>query len=95
MGEEYPSPDGKYILYLSCNEMRMSHWVCTPKLVEVESGRTLYEGSWDSDAGDIKWSDDSLSLRFYLRVYPGSAPGNYVLLKLTDGEVILESEPPE
>lgn len=93
MGEEYPSPDGKYILYLSCNEMRMSHWVCTPQLVEVESGRKLYEGDWDTDAGQIKWSDDSSELRFFLRVYPGSTPGKNVRIQLKDGVATLTYEP--
>lgn len=94
MGEEYPSPDGKYILYLSCNEVRMSHWICCPSLIEAESKRTLYEAPHDHDAGQIKWSDDSREVRFFLRVYPGATPGSFVRLQITDdgkAELVYES----
>lgn len=93
MGEEYPSPDGKYILYLSCNEVRMSHWICCPSLIEAESKQTLYEAAYNHDAGEIKWSDDSKEVRFFMRVYPGSTPGRYACLKITaDGKANLVYE---
>lgn len=94
MGEEYPSPDGKYILYLSCNEMRMSHWVCSPTLVDAATRRKLYDAPGDHDAGDIKWSDDSREVRFFVRVYPGSTPGKNARLTIADdgtAELVYES----
>lgn len=93
MGEEYPSPNGKYILYLSCNEMRMSHWVCSPSLVEAETKRNLFDAPGDWDAGAIKWSDDSTEVRFYLRIYPNGSSGKNVCLRIGDdkAEVIYES----
>ncbi|MEI6408540.1 MAG: hypothetical protein WCR52_04115 [Bacteroidota bacterium] len=92
MGEEYPSPDGKYILRLGCNEMRMSHWVCSPDLFEVETATILYEAPSDHDASGIKWSDDSREVRFFMRVYPGSTPGKNAVLKISNGKAILEYE---
>ena len=92
MGEEYPSPDGKYILYLSCNEVRMSHWICQPELVEAESKLTLYKAEWGLDASEIKWSEDNREVRFFLRKYPGTKPGKYVRLLIADGKATLADE---
>lgn len=85
MEERYPSPDGRYVLRLGCYEMKMSHWVCWPQLIVAESGRVLYEGGDMEDAGSISWSEDSRTLRFFLRTYPGREPGRWVTLQL-DGE---------
>ncbi|MCA0235557.1 MAG: hypothetical protein LCH81_04165 [Bacteroidetes bacterium] len=92
MGEEFPSPNGKYILYLSCNEMRMSLWVCSPTLVEADTKRVLYDAPGDHDAGDIKWSDDSTEVRFYQRIYPNGSEGKYACLRIAHGEATLEYE---
>ena len=88
MLEEYPSPNGLYILYLGCTEMRMSHWVCSPTLKEVATGNVLYEGGSMEDAGSIKWSDDSRELRFHLRTYPGTKPGEDICLRIEDGKAV-------
>jgi hypothetical protein len=88
MQEEYPSPNGLYILYLGCNEMRMSHWVCSPLLKEVATGNTLYEGGSMEDAGSIKWSEDSREVRFHLRTYPGTKPGEDICLRIEDGKAV-------
>ncbi len=85
MLEEYPSPDGQYILHLSCNEVRMSHWICSPSLVEVATGRVLYKPGSTFDASTIKWSPDSCELTLHLREYPGSRPGVNVRLRLDGG----------
>ncbi len=97
MGDEFLSPDGKYVLYLSCNEMRMSLWVCSPELVEVETKRSLFKADGDWDASLIKWSDDSTEVRFVLRVYPNGSDIKYVCLQIANGEakVIYESKLPE
>lgn len=84
MLEQYPSPDGQFILHLSCNEVRMSHWICSPSLVEVATGRVLYEPGSTFDASAIKWSPDSRELTFHLREYPGSHPGVNIRLCLAD-----------
>ena len=85
MLEQHPSPDGQYILQLSCNEVRMSHWVCSPTLVEAASGRVLYQAGSTFDASEIKWSPDSRELTFHLREYPGSRPGVNVRLRVDGG----------
>jgi hypothetical protein len=89
MGEEFLSPDGKYVLYLSCNEMRMSLWVCTPTLVEVGTKRTLYDAPGDHDASSVKWSEDSTEVRFYQRIYPNGSSGRSACLRIQDGEATL------
>lgn len=85
MLEQYPSPDGQFVLNLSCNEVRMSHWICSPKLVEAATGRVLYEAGGTFDASQIKWSPDSRELTFHLREYPGTRPGVNLRLRLDDG----------
>ena len=97
MGEEFLSPDGKYVLYLSCNEMRMSLWVCSPTLVEVATKRVLFNADGDWDASSIKWSEDSTEVRFDLRIYPNGSDIKNVCLQIANGEakVIYESKPSE
>lgn len=73
MNEEYPSPDQRFVLLLGCNEMRMSHWVCSPMLQDKQTQDILFEAGSLWDAGDIKWSEDSRTLSFYMRKYPGHA----------------------
>lgn len=78
MSEVYESPDGLFRVDFSCFEMRMSHWVCNPRVTHVPTGTvlldllgTLWDGSADQE------TPGRLSLA--LREYPGSGPG-YSLL---------------
>ena len=72
MNEEYPSPDQKYCLSLGCNEYRMSLWVCSPILRDLENDKILFDAGSLWDAGSIQWSADSQTLSFSMRKYPGS-----------------------
>jgi hypothetical protein len=80
MNEEYPSPDNLFLLMLGCNEMRMSHWVCSPLLQERSSGRILFRAGPLWDASSIQWSDDSKTLRFSMRKYPGAPEHHYAVV---------------
>lgn len=39
--ERIPSPDGMYTVLLVSTEMRMSHWLAQPRIIETATGRTL------------------------------------------------------
>ena len=85
MGEEYPSPDNRYVLVLGCNEYRMSHWVCSPLLKDNSDGGAIFSAGSMWDAGNIRWSDDSRTLSFSMRKYPGHSVHNHeVLIRLYD-----------
>ena len=64
MGEEYPSPDNRYVLILGCNEYRMSHWVCSPLLKDNSDGGTIFSaegGYWRrgrAEEGELSWQSN-------------------------------------
>jgi len=71
-----PSPDGKYVVTLVAEEMRMSHWLDLPILSAVEGMQRLLDLSdslWSADS--VIWSDDSGRVSLEMRRYPGDAPG--------------------
>lgn len=65
------------MLSLGCNEYRMSLWVCSPRLQDLEKQTTLFDAGSLWDAGSIKWSADSRTLSFSIRKYPGSPKNDY------------------
>jgi hypothetical protein len=74
--QQMVSPDQRYSLLLTRNEMRMSHWVTSAALWECASQRLLLrigDGLWSSE--QIVWSADSRVVTVGLRRYPGDAPG--------------------
>jgi hypothetical protein len=74
--QQIDSPDERYSLLLTSNEMRMSHWVTSAALWEHSTQRLLLqvgEGLWSSE--EIIWSADSRVVTIGLRRYPGDAPG--------------------
>jgi hypothetical protein len=74
--ERIPSPDGAYTIFLVPIEMKMSHWLAQPLIIETEMSRTLFDltdTSWSADA--VRWSDDSARVALDMRRYPGDAPG--------------------
>lgn len=87
MGEEYPSPDNRYALILGCNEVRMSHWICSPELIDRTNDRRLFSAGSMWDAGNIRWSDDSRTLSFYMRKYPGYPQYDHEVVIRLDEEV--------
>lgn len=91
MGEDRLSPDGRHVVQLSCYEMRMSHWVCTPTLKALATGKEifdLYPTVWSADL--VIWSPDSATLDMGLRLYPGSGPGAHVTIQLNENHAIVE-----
>lgn len=83
------SPDGVFRVEFQEFEMRMSHWVCTPRVTHVPSGRvvldlwgTLWDGSPETDADG--------RLRLSLREYPGDKPGYDLVFDPKTGEATRE-----
>jgi hypothetical protein len=82
--ERIPSPDGAYTVILVSVEMRMSHWLAQPLIVETASNRTILDLTptlWSADA--VQWSDDSAHVTLQMRRYPGDAPGATVIVDLS------------
>lgn len=76
MPEPVFSPNGKYKVVFSSMEMRMSHWVDSPMIIEVATNTLLYTPSnnlWSADT--VKWSDDSRYVVMSMREYPGTKKG--------------------
>ena len=75
MPDDFSSPDGRLTVAFQCNEVKMSHWICNP--------RVTYDGAvlldlWGS--GTIEWDgdaslDDAGRVVMHLRRYPGDVPG--------------------
>ena len=69
--EVFPSPEGKYVFRISPWEVRMSLWVETPELIEVETGKALVsfqDSHWSLNKAE--WSGPE-SVRIWIRKYPG------------------------
>jgi hypothetical protein len=77
----FPSPDRRYRLDIFPQEMRMSHTVDCPYLIDNQTNDCLLElgGLWD--ASNVKWSRNSLALSMNLRHYPD---GSVVFLFVVD-----------
>lgn len=74
--QQIDSPDRRFSIRLTSNEMRMSHWVTNAALWEREAQRLLLEiGDWQWSSEQIAWSTDSQRVTIGLRRYPGDAPG--------------------
>ncbi|RYY81372.1 MAG: hypothetical protein EOO24_42250 [Comamonadaceae bacterium] len=76
------SPTGRYLIQVVAREMRMSHWVEAPELVDTVRGETLLclqSGLWSLEAAT--WEGDT-SVRMRLRRYPGASPHAQVDLRV-------------
>jgi hypothetical protein len=65
------SPNGRYVIYVHAHEMRMSHWIFTPEMVDSTTRRVLFrphDDAWSLDAA--LWQTPSL-VAMTLRRYPG------------------------
>lgn len=80
------SPDGRFDLRTTSVEMKMSHWIERPELVEIANGRRRFQPGELWSAETVAWSDDSRSVTMQLRHYPGAAPGVTVTLDQLAGE---------
>jgi hypothetical protein len=76
--EEFPSPDGRKHFICEPREMRASHWVYSPRLVDSITDSVLLdlEGAlWSLDAAS--WQDDE-NVAITMRRYPGDDPSGPV-----------------
>jgi hypothetical protein len=91
--QQMVSPDQRYSLLLTRNEMRMSHWMTSAALWECASQRLLLQigdGLWSSE--QIVWSADSRVVTVALRRYPGDAPGIVIDL-YPDQQIVIPRAP--
>jgi hypothetical protein len=93
--QQIDSPDRRFSILLTSNEMRMSHWVTSAALWERDPQRLLLEiGNWQWSSEQIAWSTDSQRVTIGLRRYPGDAPG-IVLDIYPDRGMVLPQAPDE
>jgi hypothetical protein len=93
--QQLDSPDQRFFIRTTSNEMRMSHWVTSAALWERDPQRLLLEigdSQWSSD--QIDWSADSQLVTIGLRRYPGDAPG-IVIDIYPDRQIVLPHPPAE
>ncbi|CAN7459583.1 hypothetical protein LJR066_002912 [Acidovorax sp. LjRoot66] len=67
------SADGRFALQVDPWEARNSHWVLTPQVRDLNSGRVLFKpvaSSWSADGST--WTGSQV--RIALRKYPGDQP---------------------
>ena len=89
------SPDRRFSILLTSNEMRMSHWVTSASLWERDPQRLLLEigqSLWSSER--IDWSADSQRVTIGLRRYPGDAPGTVIDI-YPDRQIVVPHAPAE
>lgn len=83
---------GEIEISVEPHEMRMSHWVYAPKVIDVSARRVLFDLTgklWDLTA--VTETEDSLLLR--LRKYPGDRTEVGALIQ-RNGRVLLISGQP-
>lgn len=86
------SPDGRYTVDVNPIEMRMSHWVDRPFIIDEHTHTLildLAEGLWSVDRAC--WSEDSASVSLDLRRYPGTIPGVQVDVHIPTRTVTLHT----
>lgn len=69
------SPDGRFAVVTTATEVKMSHWVETPALYDLQQNRELLalDRRWSADV--VTWSPDSRTVTLQLRKYPADVPG--------------------
>ncbi|MFJ2386462.1 hypothetical protein [Pseudomonas koreensis] len=76
-------------------EMRMSHWLYAPRVVDQQSGRVLLDLS-DSQWDLIATADESASsIDLLLRKYPGDRPAVTLHISLEDWQLSIAGRPVE
>jgi hypothetical protein len=86
MRQPIRSPDNRYVVRFTQVEMRMSHWLDCPVLVESAGGDPLLdlgETLWSAEG--VEWAPDSRHVVLLLRRYPGDAPAVTVEIDLAAG----------
>ncbi|KAF1066042.1 MAG: hypothetical protein GAK45_02037 [Pseudomonas citronellolis] len=83
--------DGRLELRLSPHEMRMSHWVHAPTLVEVASGRVLFDladSTWDL----LRLEEHPDALHLWLRQYPGDRGEVLLQVRRADHGLLIDGQ---
>jgi hypothetical protein len=86
------SPGGRYLVRVEQSEARMSHWIDTPRIIDVGSGEVVFvlrDTRWSLDAAEWMAEDH---VRFTLRRYPGDhTPSAFVAdLRLSDRQATVD-----
>ncbi|CAI9007484.1 hypothetical protein [Pseudomonas chlororaphis] len=71
------------------HEMRMSHWVYAPKVVDGRNGRVLLDlsgGPWDLVSSALS----TAAVKLLLRKYPGDREAVCLSIRLVDNSLWLE-----
>jgi len=67
--KRYPSPTGAHAVVTVDNEVKMSHWISEPTLVDANDQAVLeFTSSWSAD--EITWLDAG-HVKLAMRHYPG------------------------
>ncbi|AMS17675.1 hypothetical protein PUP66_14020 [Pseudomonas chlororaphis] len=71
------------------HEMRMSHWVYAPRVVDARDGRVVLDlsgGPWDL----VSCSPSTAAVELLLRKYPGEREAVCLSIRLADNSLWLE-----
>ncbi|WDG53706.1 hypothetical protein [Pseudomonas chlororaphis] len=71
------------------HEMRMSHWVYAPRVVDARDGRVVLDlsgGPWDL----VSYSPSTAAVELLLRKYPGEREALRLSIRLADNSLWLE-----
>ncbi|AZE48686.1 hypothetical protein C4K04_3014 [Pseudomonas chlororaphis] len=74
------------------HEVRMSHWVYAPRVVDARDGRVLLDlsgGRWDL----VSSSPSTAAVKLLLRKYPGDREALRLSIRLADNSLWLEGTP--
>ncbi|MCX2545458.1 hypothetical protein [Pseudomonas sp. COW5] len=82
--------NGRLAITVEPREMRMSHWLYAPRVVDQQRNQTLLDLS-DSQWDLISTSEESDNgIELLLRRYPGDMPAVTLSVSLADGALRLE-----
>jgi hypothetical protein len=72
VANDTPSPDGRFHIWISSSEVRMSHWVERPTLTDTQTRQNILyfqDSNWSLD--QAVWLDDH-TVQLVMRKYPGN-----------------------
>lgn len=82
------SPSGRYEVRFDGIDVRMSHWIERPILIDLETGQVLVslaDTSWSAD--QVRWVEDGV-VELTMRRYPGDHEPATVVARLSAREAI-------
>ncbi|MBN2003618.1 MAG: hypothetical protein JXA21_09705 [Anaerolineae bacterium] len=74
--KEIRSPNRRYVVELDVYEVRMSHWISTPRVRDAVTGQLILDLSktmWHAD--NVQWDAAGNQVILTMRHYPGQQPG--------------------